>query len=64
MQSNVRRYLIPIGSWAALMLGLIYLAVFALFGGQANLALALSLFAVSLSLVAYGNSIPRKGRLK
>lgn len=56
MPSNIRRYLIPYGAWASLLLGLFYLILFALIGGQSNLALAMSLFAVSLSLKAYGKS--------
>jgi len=49
-----RRYLIPVGTWASLIVGLAYLLVFALVGGQGNLALAISLFALSLSVKAYG----------
>ncbi len=60
MRVNFRRYVIPLGSWASLILGLIYLIVFWSIGGQGDLAVALSLFAVSLSIKAYGNSTPLK----
>jgi hypothetical protein len=47
-----------------LILGLIYLVVFAMIGGQGNLAVAMSLFAISLSIEAYANSTASRGAIK
>ncbi|GEM_PF-2412939 len=63
---NLRKYVIPGGAWGSLILGLLYLLVFFVLGGHANLAIGISFFALSLSIKAYGNSsakaLPRRKR--
>ena len=63
---DLRKYVVPVGSWVALCLGLLYLVVFFLTGGHGNLAIAISFFALSLSIKAYGHSqekaLPRRKR--
>ncbi len=56
---NFRQHLIPLGAWAALILGLFYLAAYFASGHKINLAVALSCLSLSLSIKAYGNSTPK-----
>jgi hypothetical protein len=56
--------LIPFGAWAALILGVLYLLLFGVYGGQPNLATAVSFFALSLSIKAYGHAAVKSGRRK
>lgn len=61
---NYKRYLVPLGTWLALILGIVYLTVFLVLGGRENFAVATSLFALSLSIKVYGNTLPSKHRTR
>jgi len=51
---RIIRYLIPLAMWLALILGALYLLVFLVLGGRENFAIATAMFALSLSIRAYG----------
>lgn len=53
----MKLWLIRLGSWAALILGLIYTAAFAVLWDKADLAVGVAFAALSLSIMTYG----RKG---
>lgn len=57
---NYKRYLVPLGTWLALVLGIVYLAVFLVLGGRENFAVATSMFALSLSVKTYGTVLAGK----
>ena len=56
--------LVAFGAWAALILGVMYLLLFGIYGGQVNLAVAVSFFALSLSIKTYGHASAKPARRK
>lgn len=51
---KLRRYLTTTGSWAALLLGIGYLAVFFLLRNKADFAVGIAFLSLSLAIKAYG----------
>jgi hypothetical protein len=54
MENKLRQRLTTIGSWAALILGLLYLGVFILLRIKADFAVGISFLSLSLAIKAYG----------
>ncbi len=52
--SRLRRYLTTAGSWAALLLGVGYLAVFFLLRSKADFAVGIAFLSLSLAIRTYG----------
>ena len=52
--SRLRRYLTTTGSWAALLLGIGYLAIFFLLRSKADFAVGIAFLSLSLAIKAYG----------
>lgn len=53
-ESKLRHRLTTVGSWAALLLGIGYLAVFFLLRNKADFAVGISFLSLSLAIKVYG----------
>ncbi len=54
LNAKLRDYLTAIGSWAALLLGIGYLAVFFLHRNKADFAVGIAFLSLSMAIKAYG----------
>jgi hypothetical protein len=51
---QLHHYLTTIGSWASMLLGIAYLAVFFLLRNKADFAVGIAFLSLSLAIKAYG----------
>ena len=52
--SKLRRYLTTAGSWAALLLAIVYLAIFFILRSKADFAVFIAFLSLSLAIKVYG----------
>ena len=52
--SKLRRYLTTAGSWAALLLAIVYLAIFFILRSKADFAVGIAFLSLSLAIKVYG----------
>ncbi len=55
-ESKLRHQLTTVGSWAALLFGIGYLAVFMLLRTKADFAVGIAFISLSLAIKAYGKA--------